>query len=119
MISNQRRIARGFRKVRIRKALGRGRPRIAVFRSEKHIYAQIVDDRSHRTLVAASTRSKELKGSLKKTTDREAAKKVGELLARKAIEKSIDKVCFDRGGYLYHGRVKALADAVRAAGLKF
>jgi large subunit ribosomal protein L18 len=95
------------------------RPRLNVFRSLKHIYAQTIEDGTGKTLVSASTLSPELKGSLKYPGNSEAAKKVGELLAKKCLEKGIQKVVFDRNGYLYHGRVKALAEAARAAGLIF
>ncbi len=121
MTSKERREARLLRKTRVHRNLGTttNHPRVAVFRSGKHIYAQIIDDAARKTLVAASTLSKELKGTLKKTSDVEAAKKVGELLAQKAKEKNVERVCFDRGGYIYHGRIKALADGARKAGLKF
>ena len=95
------------------------RPRLNVFRSLKHIYAQAVEDSAGRTLVSVSSLSPELKGSLKHAGNVEAAKKVGELIAKKCLEKGIQKVIFDRSGYLYHGRVKALAEAARAAGLIF
>jgi large subunit ribosomal protein L18 len=95
------------------------RPRLSVFRSLNHIYAQIIDDASGRTIVSASSTSKELKDSLKDGKNIESAKKVGELLAKKAAENKITKVSFDRNGYLFHGRVKALADSARAAGLQF
>jgi large subunit ribosomal protein L18 len=95
------------------------RPRLNVFRSEKHIYAQIINDDLGTTLVAASTLDKELKGKLASGANKEAAKAVGELLAKRAIEKGIKTVVFDRGGYIYHGRVKELAEAARAAGLDF
>ena len=94
-------------------------PRLSVFRSNLHIYAQIIDDKSGNTLVSASTVEKELRGKLEKTSDTEAAKAVGELVAKRAMEKGITEVIFDRGGYLYHGKVAALADAAREAGLKF
>ena len=94
-------------------------PRLCVFRSSKHIYAQIIDDVSSTTLVAASTLDEALKGKVKRTGNREAAKEVGKLIGSKALEKGIKKVVFDRGGYLYHGRVKELADGVREAGLEF
>ncbi|HLG20354.1 MAG TPA: 50S ribosomal protein L18 [Bdellovibrionota bacterium] len=112
---------RVIRKARVRKRLtvSSQRPRLSVFRSNRHLYAQIIDDGAHKTVVAASTMSKELKGEIKKTTTIEAAQKVGQLIARKAIEKNVKEVAFDRGAYLYHGRVKALADAARAGGLKF
>lgn len=97
------------------------RPRLCVYRSNKHIYAQIIDDTAGRTLAAASTLSKEkeLTGSPGKTSDRAAARWVGTLLARKALERNIRKVVFDRNGFLYHGRVRALAEAAREAGLDF
>ncbi len=109
------------RKARVRKkVLGtQSRPRLNVFRSNGHIYAQIIDDGSAKTMVAASTLSKEIAAEAMKLKKTDAAKKVGELVARKAIEKGIDKVVFDRSGYIYHGRVKALADGARGAGLKF
>ncbi len=94
------------------------RPRLAVFRSHQHIYAQVIDDSSRHTLVAASTLDPALK-SLDSGATREASVEVGKLLAQRAIEKGISKVVFDRGGNLYHGRVKALADAAREAGLDF
>ncbi|PJW13573.1 50S ribosomal protein L18 [Geobacillus sp. Manikaran-105] len=93
------------------------RPRLSVFRSNKHIYAQIIDDTKSATIVSASTLDKEF--GLDSTNNIEAAKKVGELVAKRALEKGIKQVVFDRGGYLYHGRVKALADAAREAGLEF
>ncbi|AKI98346.1 50S ribosomal protein L18 [Kosmotoga pacifica] len=95
------------------------RPRLAVYRSEKHIYAQIIDDVAGRTLVSASTIDKELKGKLQKTWNKEAAAEVGKLIAKRALEKGIATVVFDRGGFKFHGRVKSLADAAREAGLKF
>jgi large subunit ribosomal protein L18 len=95
------------------------RPRLNVFRSLQHIYAQAIEDTTGRTLVSASTLSPELKGSLSSKGNVEAAKKVGELIAKKCLGKGIQKVVFDRGGYLYHGRVKALAEAARTSGLIF
>jgi len=95
------------------------RPRLNVFRSLKHIYAQAVVDTIGKTLASASTLSPELRGNLKHTGNVEAAKKVGELIAKKCLEKGIQKVVFDRNGYLYHGRVKALAEAARTNGLNF
>lgn len=95
------------------------RPRLDVFRSLKHIYAQVIDDDTGKTLTAASTLSKEFKEQKKKTCNIEAAKIVGELIAEKALEKGIQKVVFDRGGYLLHGRVKALAQGARDKGLEF
>ena len=94
-------------------------PRLAVYRSLKHIYAQVIDDSCGCTLVAASTLDKELKGSVEFGGNREAAQEVGKLIAKKAIEKGIKTVVFDRGGCIYHGRVKALAEAAREAGLEF
>ncbi len=94
------------------------RPRLNVFRSLNHIYAQVIDDASHTTLASASTIAK--KGEEKKVGGNiEAAKEVGKLVAERAKEKGVNKVVFDRGGYLYHGRIKALADAAREAGLEF
>ena len=109
------------RRLRVRKkVMGTAeRPRLNVFRSLRHIYAQIVDDDRGVTLCAASTLSPELKGKLASGSNVEAARAVGELIARKALERGIEKVVFDRAGYLYHGRVKALAEGARAAGLKF
>ena len=95
------------------------RPRLSVFRSDKHIYAQIIDDTTATTLVAASTVEKEVKEKVEFTNNTEAAKAVGELVAKRAAEKGITAVVFDRGGFLYHGKIKALADAAREAGLQF
>ena len=95
------------------------RPRLSVFRSDKHIYAQIIDDTSATTLVAASTVEKAVKEKVEFTNNVEAAKAVGELVAKRAVEKGINTVVFDRGGFLYHGKIKALADAAREAGLQF
>lgn len=95
------------------------RPRLCVFRSSKHIYAQIIDDVNSTTLVAASTLDEALKGKLAYTGNKSAAREVGKLIGNKAKEKGINKVVFDRGGYLYHGRVKELADGAREAGLEF
>jgi large subunit ribosomal protein L18 len=94
-------------------------PRLAVYRGHKHIYAQIIDDGKGFTLASASTLSPDLKGQLKVTDNVEAAKAVGDLIAKKASEKGISKVVFDRRGYAYIGKVKALADAARAGGLQF
>ncbi len=93
------------------------RPRLSVFRSLRHTYAQVIVDTTGQTLVSVSTLSKEIRGELKRTGNTEAAQKVGELSARKSIEKGIKTVVFDRDGYLYHGRVKALAEAARENGL--
>ena len=112
--------ARLKRKQRIRKKVGGGeRLRLSVFRSSKHIYAQIIDDGKGQTLAAASTLSGELKDQLSGIKKVEAAKAVGKLLAAKAKARGIDKVVFDRNGFLYHGRVKAVADSCREHGLEF
>ncbi|MCM1261104.1 MAG: 50S ribosomal protein L18 [Butyrivibrio sp.] len=95
------------------------RPRLAVFRSNNHMYAQIIDDTVGKTLVAASTLEKDVKAELEKTNNVDAAAYVGTVIAKKALEKGIKAVVFDRGGYIYHGKVKALADAAREAGLEF
>lgn len=95
------------------------RPRLNVFRSLNHIYAQVIDDITGHTLVSASTLDKEIKGSGGYTGNKDAAKLVGELVAKRALEKGISKVVFDRGGYIYHGRVEALAQGAREAGLEF
>ena len=95
------------------------RPRLNVYKSNTHIYAQIIDDVKGHTLVSASTLDKELRESLTSTNNLEAAKLVGQLVGKRAIEKGINEVVFDRGGYIYHGKVKELAEAAREAGLKF
>ena len=95
------------------------RPRLAVFRSNNHVYAQVIDDGNRTTLVSASTLEKDIKAELKNTDDIEAATKIGDVVAKRALEKGIKAVVFDRGGYIYHGNVKALADAAREAGLEF
>ena len=95
------------------------RPRLSVFRSDKHIYAQIIDDMAGRTLVAAATTLGEVRGELKNGGNIEAAKRVGKTIAQKAVAAGIKTVCFDRGGRRYHGRIKALADAAREGGLSF
>jgi large subunit ribosomal protein L18 len=107
---------------RVRQSLKRtakGRVRLSVFRSSKHIYAQVIDDAAGKTMAAASTLDKDLKGSLDKGSNLDAAQAVGKLIAERALEAGVKEVVFDRGGYLYHGRVKALADAAREAGLNF
>ena len=98
---------------------GDGRPRLSVFRSSKQIYAQIIDDVKGVTLAAASSLDKDLKASLKTGADISAAAQVGKLIAERAVKAGITEVVFDRGGYVYHGRVKALADAAREGGLSF
>lgn len=95
------------------------KPRLAVFRSNMHIYAQIIDDTVGNTICSASTMEADIKAKVAKTNDVEAAKVVGEAVAKKAIEKGINTVVFDRGGYVYHGKIQALADAAREAGLQF
>lgn len=113
--------ARARRHSRIRKKVSgtTDRPRLSVHRSLNHIYAQIIDDSHSSTLVAASTLDKDLKSETGHKGNVTMAKKVGELVAKKAVSKGIKKVVFDRSGYLYHGRVKALADGAREAGLEF
>jgi len=103
---------------KLRQAAG-GRPRLSIFRSSQHIYAQIIDDTAGHTLAAASTLDKGLKGELKSGADKAAATAVGKLIAERAKAAGIDRVVFDRGAYMYHGRVKALADAAREGGLDF
>jgi large subunit ribosomal protein L18 len=106
---------------RIRKKLSGSpqRPRLAVFRSQSHIYAQVIDDEAGQTLCAASSLDGDLKASTKRGSNVAAAKAVGKLIAQRAQEKGVSAVVFDRGGFQYHGRVKALADAAREGGLKF
>jgi len=119
--STERRQARLKRQARVRRTI-RGteeRPRLCVFRSAKHIYAQIIEDTTGKTLVAVSTVSKEVADGLKYSGNVEAAKAVGAAIAKKALANNIQQVVFDRNGFLYHGRVKALADAAREAGLTF
>jgi large subunit ribosomal protein L18 len=110
------------RKARIRrriKADAGARLRLSVFRSSKHIYAQVIDDGKGETVVSASSLEKDVRGSLKTGANIDAAKAVGKLVAERASAKGVKQVVFDRGGYLYHGRVKALADAARESGLNF
>jgi len=113
-------VGRERRKLRIRKKVNgtSQRPRLTVFRSSKHIYAQVIDDASGQTLAHASTLSKDLRGTLDQDNKVAAAKKVGALIAKICKSKKIEKVVFDRNGYLYHGRVSALAAAAREAGLE-
>ncbi|MBR4592855.1 MAG: 50S ribosomal protein L18 [Elusimicrobiaceae bacterium] len=112
-----------FRKDRSRAHLlknGAHRPRLSVYRSLKYLYAQIIDDNTHSTLVSATTLSKEFDGKFESSAKSiEAAKALGAAIAKKALEKGISEVMFDRGGRVYHGRIKALADSAREAGLKF
>ena len=110
------------RRTRLRFKLRRqatDRPRLSVFRSEKHIYAQVIDDNAGRTLAAASSIDKGLHGKLKTGADIAAAKEVGKLIAERALAAGVKQVVFDRGAYIFHGRVKALADAAREGGLQF
>ncbi|KAF5045110.1 50S ribosomal protein L18 [anaerobic digester metagenome] len=113
-------LARARRKVRIRKKLAgtAERPRLVVFRSNRHIYAQVIDDLTGQTLVSSSSLTLGKGGEALKA-DKEAAEKVGKDLAQKALERNIEAVVFDRNGYIYHGRIKALADGARDGGLKF
>ena len=111
--------AEKHRRIRSRLSGTADRPRLAVFRSNDHMYAQIIDDTVGKTLVAASTVEKDVKAELKKTNDVEAAAYLGTVIAKRAIEKGIKTVVFDRGGFIYQGKVKALADAAREAGLEF
>ena len=107
------------RRVRNRFAGTAERPRLAVFRSNNHMYAQIIDDSVGNTLVSASTLQKEVKAELEKTNDVDAAAYLGKVIAERALEKGIKEVVFDRGGFIYQGKVKALAEAAREAGLEF
>jgi len=119
-VAQNRRLARLKRQARVRKkVIGTPeRPRLSVYRSSGHIYAQIIEDTNGYTLAAASTLSKDVVGSLKSKGNVEAAKAVGTAIAKQALAKNIDTVVFDRNGFLYQGRVQALADAAREAGLK-
>jgi large subunit ribosomal protein L18 len=113
--------ARVRRRDRVRRRL-RGtdaRPRLSVFRSDRHIYVQVISDESRKTLLAVSTLTSELRGQLAKTADVTAAKQVGMLAARRCREKGIERVVFDRNGFLYHGRVRAVAEGAREGGLEF
>ena len=107
------------RKIRNRFSGTTERPRLAVFRSNNHMYAQIIDDTVGKTLVSASTVQKEVKAELEKTNDVAAAAHLGTVIAKRAIEKGITTVVFDRGGFIYQGKIQALADAAREAGLNF
>ena len=118
---NQRETARQNRKGRIRKRIfgTEQRPRLSVFRSAKHIYAQLVIDSTGSTILAASTLSPDLRAEIGDLDKSDAAKKVGRWIGKKALEKNIQRVVFDRNGFLYHGRIKALADGARESGLVF
>ena len=110
------------RQARVRTALknaANGKMRLSVFRSNMHVYAQIIDDAKGVTVASATTLEKEVRDSIKKSSNVEAASFIGKLVAERAIKSGVSEVVFDRGGYIYHGRVKALADAAREAGLKF
>jgi large subunit ribosomal protein L18 len=113
--------ARKKRHLRVRKKVSgtTEKPRLNVFRSLKHMYVQVIDDNTGATIVSASTADKTLKSEMKTGGNIEAAKTVGEAIAKRAVEKGVKEVVFDRGGYIYHGRVKALADAARKGGLEF
>ncbi len=119
--TNPRERGRALRQKRVRKRVKGtdASPRLCIYRSSKHLYVQVVSDESGQTLVAASTLSAELRTALKKTATVEAAKGVGTLIAQKCQEKGIHRVVFDRNGFLYHGRVRAVAEAAREAGLQF
>lgn len=111
--------ARRHRRVRAKVSGSPERPRLSVFRSNEHIYAQVIDDTKHQTLAAASTLEPELKSVLGSGSNCQASVQVGKLIAQRSLEQGITKVVFDRGGNLYHGRIKALAEAAREAGLDF
>ncbi|MFN8482822.1 MAG: 50S ribosomal protein L18 [Anaerolineae bacterium] len=119
--TSARRLARDRRHQRVRKRVSgtSERPRLSVYRSLVHIYAQVIDDSEGRTLVSASTLDASLKAKLAEMTKTEEAQAVGQLVAQRALDAGIKQVVFDRGGYVYHGRVKAVADAAREAGLQF
>jgi len=119
--TSRRRLARVRRRDRVRRRVRgtNGRPRLSVFRSDRHIYVQVVTDESGRTLLSVSTQTPELRGQLAKTATVDAARQVGLLAARRCQEKGITAVVFDRNGFLYHGRVKAVADGAREGGLQF
>jgi large subunit ribosomal protein L18 len=116
---NKRVVRRQGRVRRVVKSKAAGRPRLSVFRSSKHIYAQLIDDRKGETVASASSMEKDLRTSLKTGANVDAAKAVGKALAERATAKGVADVVFDRGQYRYHGRIKALADAAREGGLKF
>ncbi|MFG1357851.1 50S ribosomal protein L18 [Xanthobacter pseudotagetidis] len=110
------------RKAKVRRALrvaANGRPRLSVHRTSQHIYAQIIDDAKGETVVSASSLEKDLRASLKTGADTDAAKTIGKLVAERALAKGVSEVVFDRGAYIYHGRVKALAEGAREGGLQF
>lgn len=114
-------VGRERRKLRIRRKIEGTpeRPRLTIFRSAKHIYAQVIDDTKMSTLAHVSTLTKDVKGAVSEANKTDAAKQVGTAIAKALLAKGIDKVVFDRNGYMYHGRIRALADGAREAGLKF
>ncbi len=120
MLDNRRAEARKLRQSRVRRALrgNAARPRLCVFRSEKHIYVQVISDETGETLLAASTLSPDLRGQVTKTTTVAAAKAVGSVVGKRCLERGIKAAVFDRNGFLYHGRVQAVAEGAREAGLK-
>ncbi len=118
-LSRKQSVARRHRRIRKKVNGTPERPRLSVFRSHKHIYAQVIDDVAQNTVAAASTLDSELKSDLKSTSTREASSAVGKLVAQRALAKGVTKVVFDRGGNLYHGRIQSLAEAAREAGLDF
>jgi len=120
MLDNRRQTARKLRKVRVRQKL-RGtaaRPRLSVFRSEKHVYVQVISDETGKTLLATSTLAADVRGHVKKAATVVAAKAVGEIVGKRCLEQGITTAVFDRNGFLYHGRVRAVAEGAREAGLK-
>ena len=121
MRTDRKSMARQYRQARVRRRV-RGtdvRPRLSVFRSNKHIYAQVITDESQKTLLAVSTRSADLRGQLPKAADVGAAKQIGLAVARRCIDKGIKRVVFDRNGFLFHGRIQAVAEGAREGGLEF
>lgn len=120
MASPKQTIKRRSARIRRRiKAVSSGRPRLSVYRSAKNIYVQVIDDAKGHTIAAASTLEKDMKGKLKTGADTAAAAEVGKLIAERAVKAGVKEVVFDRGSYIFHGRVKALADAAREGGLSF
>ncbi len=123
MLTNKEKFSRRKQRVRMRLArlteTGKGRLRLSIFRSSKHMFAQIIDDTKDVTVATASTLDKDLRKTLKSTSNVDAAVAVGKLLAERAVKKGVSRVAFDRAGYLYHGRVKALAEGAREGGLEF
>ena len=118
-LSRRESTARRHRRIRKKVSGSPLRPRLSVFRSNQHIYAQIIDDTTHHTLAAASTLDPDIRQELTSSSNCDASSAVGKLVAKRALEKGVTKVVFDRGGNIYHGRIKALADGARAGGLQF